>query len=319
MREYGHIETVRWFLDETVVAMDGELPSKFLSIPTPHDYYHIYILRVTTRLLNYIYSTSQECSEIFESEVLSENNADGYALDISMPIKLSPGIVKTAILIEEAEEKLQQYQQQLTVFSEKASFDNNGILEDLARRRLSLLDKLIDRTRLFHHAHLWLHWTSESLDQAAQIRTLIEEHGRFEEAGEDAYAFFAFPPLIVATLSCTAMIEEVGAKYINQFTSDSVNTDKTSSSRVLNLLDKYYADIDDFDIESVYSIIDARNEIAHYMTTRKNVVEIDLFQQYADGVAQSIFLVRNLVLEFMFDILNDFPGFIEGVDNSKAN
>lgn len=322
MREYDHIEAARWFLDEASIAIKedfSKLPPRCFQVPRPNDYYHVIILREMSDLVDYISHLGEEASQIFDEWVLSERNSAGRALDISMPVRLNQGIVQTAVLIEEAEEKLARYEDRIETAAESANFDTGGQYETGAKERLRLMDKIVNRTRLFLHAHLWLHWTSESLDQANQVRLLIEEYGRFENAGDGAYAFFAFPPLSVATLSCTAMIEEVGAMYINQFTTDSVNPDNTSCSVIIDLLERHYDDIGDFDVASIREIVvNARNKISHYLTKRKGLVGVEMFNQYALAITQSVFLVRSLVFDLIFDTINRFPGFIAGIDDIEG-
>ena len=136
----------------------------------------------------------------------------------------------------------------------------------------------------------------------------MEREDRFSGVGGNAFAYVAHPPIIVSTLACTAMIEEIGAEYINQFVSGkSVDLNKTRASDILETLADEFPNHPDFDISAIdETIVTARHDIAHYLRKRPEAVTVENHEEHmAQGLA-SIRLVGMLADQLLTQVVQDY-------------
>jgi hypothetical protein len=241
-------------------------------------------------------------------QIQADLKADGRIVDISSPVQLSNGVVETIKLIESGEPALREFEETILSLGERASFDGHPEYERLSKASLNLVDKIVPRTQLFLHTYLWIQWTTESLRQANQFAEQITDEQKYEDISESAFSYIAHPPLIVATIACTTMIEEVGTAYINSFADGKHhNPENTNVSEVLKDVAEEYVDSDEFDFTAIDDhVVGSRNEISHYIRRRKNVVSIADFEEFHQAVMEGVRLVNELLTELIDRPLNEF-------------
>lgn len=128
-----------------------------------------------------------------------------------------------------------------------------------------------------------------------------------------AFPYIAHPPLIVAAIACSTMIEEVGATYVNAFVEGkSYDLDETSVGDVFSDIIEEYPDIDDFDATAISDhVIGARNDVSHYVTKRENIASIDDFEDFYVAVIEGMELVDGLLAELVQKPIEDFEQSLE--------
>ncbi|QLC34304.1 hypothetical protein EFA46_008825 [Halarchaeum sp. CBA1220] len=130
----------------------------------------------------------------------------------------------------------------------------------------------------------------------------MAEHGYYDDLGVEGFGLVAFPPLITATLSCTAVLEDVGCIYINKYREpgeECINPDETRVGKILDLIEKRYPDSSDFDLDKIdQEVIQRRDEYAHYMERRQQTVTAEETDQFIEGIAEAFWLIRNLSRDY---------------------
>lgn len=303
MRNFGHISAVRVYIDR-VYDSNGGLGKAKVKVHDPIDPWHMAIVEEAYKLYPYVIERIQEVVNCYRNNLEARAKSDGQVIQPAFPVQISGGLTQIASIIEQAEPDLERFYNNMEEFDDRASYGTNRTYEEFARSELKNSRKIIKRTRLFLHTYLWILWTHESLLQANRFGGLLEDQSYFPENSENSFNYIAHPPLIVATLGCTAMIEEVGALYLNKLTSQSIPTDNTSCSKVIKKIRKSHLNVDEFDLDSIEEfVVDTRNDISHYITRRTNLVTLDEFEDYCMAILEGIELVRRLLILLLDDLL----------------
>lgn len=234
-------------------------------------------------------------------------------IDPAQPVQLSGGILDTVELIEEVEPVLEELEDSILASAERASFNDRSDYEKIARESINSTDKIVPRTELFLHTYLGIQWANESLRQANQFGGLLQSDHNFNRHSMRAFPYIAHPPLIVAAIACSTMIEEVGATYVNAFVEGkSYDLDETSVGDVFSDIIEEYPDIDDFDATAISDhVIGARNDVSHYVTKRENIASIDDFEDFYVAVIEGMELVDGLLAELVQKPIEDFEQSLE--------
>ena len=129
----------------------------------------------------------------------------------------------------------------------------------------------------------------------------------FNRAEDNVFSYVAHPPLIVATIGCTATIEEVGTFYLNKFTEKHHNPDNTSSSEILRDLKEYYPDSDPDIIDEIDdTVVQARNDISHYLSKRDSAIPVDNIQRYSELCQKCVVMMGLIMREIAGVRLREF-------------
>lgn len=171
------------------------------------------------------------------------------------------------------------------------------------------------------HTYLWILWTHESLNHAIQFHGLMKNQYDFEDLTHDSFPYISHPPLIVAIIACSTMIEEVGATWLNAYIDDMHHKmDETSVSEVLSDIEEHYSESGEFDIGGIETwVVDSRNEISHYITRRGETVELDEFEEFAKAVQKGVVLVESLLHDLVIPPLEGFQTQISRLTDSTTS
>lgn len=292
------IESVRWSCQYQLNLGVNRNDINRLYIPTPRDYWTVKLLRISEELIETVQNIGSQIDRLINTHLDPESGYDGYAVNPSEPYRIDPWLLDLVKLVLTTESELDEFQSRLKTLEGRVDFGTGGFYEPIVRQRLGLAWKIIPRFKMYAHANLWLYWISKSLNQIVQFKGLIEEDGYYKEVGEDGFPFLAFPPLLTAAISCTAVLEEVGAEYINAFGGKgvkSVDTDETNCSEILQLLEDVYPDIDRFDLDIIErEVIGSRNDYSHYMMRRATTIEQNTVDDFIEGIGHSFRLIGDL-------------------------
>lgn len=292
MRDFGDIEAVKILLDQETQQEDPEIEDK-ISPKLPCDSWHAAVIREAQKLKQYVGAIIFQSIKIYRDQIEIEAKSDGRLVDIRHPVRLSSGIRDSIELLEQAEPVLDRFETRLERYSQKAVFEQDDIYERLAAESLNFCDTVVPRARLSIHTYLWILWIHEALNQANQFAGLLANEYDFEQLSLNSFPYIAHPPLIVATIACSTMIEEVGAHYVNGCVEDEHrNLDETSVSEILEDLEQFHPRSEEFDFEKIDNwVVDTRNDISHYVTQRGETVSLDDFQSFYEAVIEGIELV----------------------------
>jgi hypothetical protein len=296
MRVFGDIEAVKTILHRE----NPDIEHRF-SPNLPGDPWHAAVVREAQKLNYYTEYLITRSIQIYQEQVRIETNSDGRVVDIRHPVRLSGGIRESIELLEEAEPVLEGFETRFENYSQKAVFEQDDIYEQIAAESLNFCDTIIPRVRLYIHTYLWIMWTNEALNQANQFGGLLMNEYDFEQLSVNSFPYIAHPPLIVATIACSTMIEEVGAYYVNGCVEDEHRSlDNTSASRILQDVREFYPDSEDFDIDKIDKwVVDTRNDISHYVTQRGETVSLDGFQMFYEAIVEGIELVDSVLTDLV--------------------
>ncbi|KAA9404624.1 hypothetical protein [Haloarcula sp. H-GB5] len=240
--------------------------------------------------------------EQYNRDIERRIETDGRVIDPSMPVRFSGAITDIAAIIERAGCELNELNQRMEQLSDSATFGQSSYYEEQARSALTNARKIIEIAELHPQTHLWLVWINESLSQASQIHYKTMEQNRFENHNDGVFTYVAHPPLVVATVGCTATIEEVGAFYLNKFTDRSHEPDNTSSKEVLRDLKATYERAEpELVDEIIETVVNARNDLSHYVTRREGAVPIDDMGRYIE-ICQACVKMTGILVREMADL-----------------
>lgn len=298
MQDPKKIESVRWSCQYQLNLGIDEKDITSIHIRIPRDYWSVKTLRISENLIESVQDIGSKVDRLINSHLDPDSGYDGFVINPSEPYRIDPGLLDLVRLVLTTESELDEFESQLKTLEGKIDFGSGGFYEPIVRYRLGLAWKIIPRFKIYAHANLWLYWISKSLNQVVQFRELIEQHDYYKEVGEDGFPFLAFPPLLTAAISCTAVLEEVGAMYVNAFGGEdvkSVKTDNTSCREILRLLEEVYPDVDNFDLDIVEEeVIDSRDDYSHYMMRRATTIEQNSVDNFLEGIGQAFRLIRGL-------------------------
>lgn len=302
MRKFGDVEAVKLLLKQ-----NPKVQQKVRFYPV-QDPWQVAIIRNGQKLCNYVHAAIIRAVDNYHEQIRIEQNTDGRLVEIRHPVRLSGGIQNAIELLETVEPMLNQFEQNFELLSEKAEFGHGDIYEKLAKDVLNFKGTIIPRARLHIHTYLWILWTHESLNHAIQFHGLMKNQHDFEELTNASFPYISHPPLIVATIACSAMIEEVGATWLNAYV-DEVHhkIDNTSVGEVVHDIETYYSQSNEFDFEGIEEwVVDTRNHISHYVTRRGETVGLDEFEEFAIAVQEGVNLVESLLSELVLPPIEGF-------------
>jgi hypothetical protein len=302
MREFGEVEAIQLYLEQF-----AEIPPK-LSFYTVSDAWLVAIVREGQKLVNFVESAIIKAIENYYDQIHIEQNSDGRAINIAHPVRLSGGIQDAIEILETISPKLTQFEQRFDFLNHKARFDSDDLYQDLATAALNFEDTIISRTRLHIHTYLWFLWTHESLNQAIQFYGLLMSQDDFEELSKAAFPYISHPPLIVATIAASTMLEEIGATWVNaKVEKSNYDMDETSVADVMEDIETYHPKSKDFDFTEIEEyVVDARNDISHYVTRRGETVGVEEFEEYVEAVQKVMNLVDVLLSELVLPPIEEF-------------
>lgn len=309
MRNFGDIDTARLRLCVSDIPPRKKFPEQAVSITPPLDHWHAAINYRSYRITEKISEWVIQVTEIYKRDFQRRREKDGRVINPQLPVEVSRGVLQVGNLIESAESEIKKTNKFLDYYRNQAEFGLNIPQEEMARENLRFLDKLIPRVRLFLHSYLWLLWMRESLEQVDRLYTSIQRSTGPAWINKDTFNFIAHPSIVVSVFACTSLIEEVGAKYINSCTSGHIHRDNTSPGQVLSNLQDQSDILDQYDIDHVREfVIDTRNEIAHYILQRVQVVETQDFKEFFLGILEGEVVVRGILNQLMEDLLRKKDG-----------
>lgn len=274
----------------------------------PGDSWQALLIQRTYELVNFCYDTIRQAYDIYNSQIETEKESVGRAINPTIPFQISGGIYDSIELIESVESTLENYHAQIRECVTNTQFGLNDSHERVAKTGINVYEDIIRRTRLFAHTYLWIHWANEGLRQANQFGAQLQSENNLKRFSEKVFPYLAHPALIVSTIACTTMIEEVGAEYINGFVSgNSYNHDETSASSILRDLKQEYPSSSEFDLNKISEhVIAPRDDLSHYVRKRKDVITMDEFKDFYLGVIESIEFVDDILLEILEPPIREF-------------
>ena len=240
MREFGQVEATKFYLD-LELDRTGTFTERKIKPQNPSNRWHAAIVRESYCLSKFAERSALRAVKIYQNQVKTEAETDGRVINPANPVQLSGGILDAIELLEAVETTLKTIETQMEYYDCKASFKTSDRYQEAAKIGLNYSRTIIPRVRLFIHTYLWILWTQEALRQANQFGAQLRNDNNFEHVSESAFPFISHPPLIVATIACSTMIEEVGAKYINAVIDGEPHPpDQTSAGPILSDLENYY-------------------------------------------------------------------------------
>jgi len=302
MRKFGDVEAVKLLLEQ-----DPEV-SQRVGLSPVQDPWQVAIIRNGQKLCKYVRAVIVQAVENYHEQIQIEQNTDGRLIEIRHPVRLSGGIHDAIELLETAEPMLNQFEQSFEILNENAEFGHGDIYEKLTKDALNFKDTIIPRVRLHIHTYLWILWTHESLNQAMQFHGLMKNRHDFEELTNTSFPYISHPPLIVATIACSTMIEEVGATWLNAYVKEVHHKmDNTSVGQVVNDIETHHSQSNEFDFGEIKEwVVDTRNDISHYVTRRGETVGLDEFEEFAIAVQEGMNLVNSLLSELIHPPIEEF-------------
>ncbi|QLG63734.1 hypothetical protein [Halorarum salinum] len=300
MIDFGHLEAIRFCLDWRM-DQEEEFPEQKVKYQKSENQWLVSIVRESYELSKFTRTSVNEAIKNYHRQIRTESETAGRLIDPANPVQISGGVLNSIKLKDEVEPQLNGFEDRIEQFGSEAVFGGHDEYEELAKAGLNYSRTILPRIRLFIHTYLWILWTHEALHQANRFGANLQSEHRFESFTTAAFPYIAHPPLIVATIACTTMIEEVGAEYINSYIDGKdYDRDHTSASSILTDLENKYAASDDFDINSIRSqVVESRDDVSHYVTKRDDVVNIDDFEEFYNSVIEGIELVDELLGELI--------------------
>jgi hypothetical protein len=302
MRKFGDVEAVKILLGQ-----HSEAPQK-VRFETVRDPWHVATIREGQKLCKFVQKVVAEAVDNYYRQIQKDQSTAARAINIRHPVRLSGGIRDAVRLLEAVEPILDQFEESFEVLNSKAEFGQNDIYEEIAKDTLNFQDSIIPRTRLYVHTQVWFLWVQESFNHAARFHGLIKEDQDFEKLTSDSFSYISHPPLIVAIIACSTMIEEVGARWLNAY-ADGVhhNIDETSVSGIIDDIETHYSQSDEYNLGEIEEwIVDTRNEISHYVTRRGDTVNLDELEEFGTAVTEGIELVAGLLGELVLPPIEEF-------------
>lgn len=302
MRSFGDVEAVKILLEQ-----HSEVPQKIRFEPV-QDPWHVATIREGQNLCKFVQTVVAEAVDNYYRQIQKDHSSAARAIDIRHPVRLSGGIRNAIGLLETAESTLDQFEESFKILNSKAEFGQNDLYEELAKDTLNFQDTIISRTRLYVHTQLWFLWVVESFNHAARFHGLMKNDHDFEELTSNSFPYISHPPLIVAIIACSTMIEEVGARWLNAYVSDVHHKiDETSVRCIIDDIETHYAQSDAYNLGEIEEwIVDTRNEISHYVTRRGDTINLDELEEFRTAIREGTELVASLLSELVLPPVEGF-------------
>lgn len=306
MRRFDDVEFVRTSLRFRPNPRET-LGTNPITIDKPSDPWHYAIIGESFRLERYAHSLKHDVSETVDEQIDIWDKSAGRVVK-PYPNQVSSGIIELAEMTGEALPVLQEFRNNIDFYDDMAYFGNNSASEIMAARHLNAARDLVDRTRLSLYTHLWLLWAMEGFNQVNEFGGIFENSDHFEDSPESIFTYVAYPAIAVTIFACSALIEEVGCEFLNKRSSDhSINPDKTSPRYIAQELDEYLNDHDEFDIQKIEKeIVDRRDNLAHYISERDDLVSRDELEDFLTGVGRTIEVTNYMINELDNEIYKEY-------------
>lgn len=303
MRAFGDLTAVRLALWE---QGDGS-PTK-LRVPLPDDQWHAAIIELCWRRFQYCLQVHNSAMSVYQTDLERRRSSDGRVLD-ALPVRLSWGIGQVADLLRTFGSTFEAFTTSIDRCRKRATFGNETDYELLSRRWLRHSRELRDRIEFSLQTSMWVQWISESLWQADELAThLQDDESRYlQQYGSDMFSYIAHPPLLVAVLTSAAMVEEVGAVTVKEIaTGIDPELDDTRLDEVIGWLRDEGLAPENIELDVLDDTLrDARNELSHSMTARGTAITLETFETYVEAVQMAVGLGLNLADRLAADVLTD--------------
>ncbi len=295
------MEAARWVTNQLLLNDSDPEKIQRIPVPLPQDYWSIKAVRISDSLFEDIQDSGVLIESILDEHL--NNDYAGHVVDPSEPYHIDRALVELVREIERVEPLLDQYHSRLKTAESSIQYGIGTFYESLARQRLSLSWKLIPRFKISAHTHLWLLWISKSLDQAVQFRNLLVEYDHYQDLGESAFGYLAFPALLNTAVSCTAVLEELGVEYLQAFreadNQDSYN--HTTCNSVLDDLSTTFPDFDNYETDLIREeVVEARDTFSHYMINRRDSVSTSTLDDFVRAIGQAFGLITSLATDLIW-------------------
>lgn len=297
MRKPARVRAARWRA-MAEFEKHGQVQPRSVQPKEPARGEYVGILIASTKIFQTARQAMSEAEQQYDRDIRTRIETDGRVIDPSMPVRFSGAVTDIAAIVDRTEREISELSHRMERTAESVGFDRDSFYEKQARSALTNARKVIEIAELHPRTHLWLVWINESLSQASQIHYQLMEQNRFGNHNDEVFTYVAHPPLIVATVGCTATIEEVGTFYLNKYTDRSHNPDNTSSKEVLQDLKETYERADPEVIEEIIeTIVRARNDLSHYITRREGAIPIGDVERFIELCKECVRITGILVRE----------------------
>ena len=303
MRPFGDLTAVHLALWE---QGDGS-PTK-LGVPLPDDQWHAAIIELCWRRFQYCLQVHHSAMSMYGTDLELRRSSDGRVFD-PLPVRLSWGMGQVADLLSNFGSTFEAFTTSIDACRKRATFGNETDYELLSRRWLRHSRELRDRIEFSLQTSMWIQWISESLWQADELAThLQDDESRYlQQYGPDMFSYIAHPPLLVAVLTSATMVEEVGAVTVKELAKGiDPELDDTRLEEVIGWLRDEGLVPENVELDVLDDTLrDARNELSHSMTARGRTVTIETFETYVEAVQMAVGLGLSLADRLAVDVLAD--------------
>ena len=303
MRSFGDITAVRLALWEH----DEGSPTK-LHIPFPVDQWHPAIIDLCWRRFQYCLQIHNSAMSVYQDDIELRGSYDGRAIN-PLPVRLSWGMREVVNLHTKFGATFDTFTTLIDWCRERATFGSGTRYERLSRRWLRYSRGLRDRVVFSLRTSMWIQWINQSLWEAHELLAHIQddESQYLQQYGPELFSYIAHPPLLVAVLTSSAMVEEVGAVTVKELDTDvDPDLDDTTLENVLGWLRDQNLTPENIDLNILDDRLrEARNDLSHSMTARATTVTLDTFETYAEAVQTAIRLGLSLVNQLVRDVMAD--------------
>lgn len=321
MNTWKQVESVRYLIERSI-DVDHVCPIRSVNEPNIPEDGLMEVLRLSHQGYQIGQAAMRSGRYFYFDDIRRNQESAGRIVDIAMPVQWSGGIDDLATLLEKVKSSLDEVLSELDTASQKAKFGTGCVYDESARRALvTICDQVSNRALLYIRAHLWCLWALEAVRQLGRIYTQFTDSKVDKKWDSIQFPYIAHPPILVSTLSTAASVEEVGAEYINKYTSDHVDPDKTNLSTVLTLLEEHCPNTDSFDLEKIGKFVKTpRNNLAHYLSKRDSV-NIDNTEDFVEAIMECSMMIREIVEIMLMDALQAYeqiplPDAFDGRGNS---
>ena len=301
MRSFGDLTAVHLALREH----DGGSSMK-LHIPLPADQWHVAIIDLCWRRFQYCLQVQNSAMSVYQDDIELRGSYDGRVIN-ALPVRLSWGMKEVVDLHTEFGSTFDTFTTSIDWCRERATFGNGTPYERLSRYWLRYSRDLRDRVAFSLQTSMWIQWINQSLWEAHELSAHIQddESKYLQQYGPEQFSYIAHPPLLVAVLTSSAMIEEVGAVTVKELdTNVDPDLDDTTLENVLGWLRDENLAPENIDLEVLDDRLrEARNDLSHSMTARATTVTLETFETYAEAVQTAIGLGLSLVNRLTTEVL----------------
>lgn len=296
---------MRTFEDVEAAKIDLKFRSNYrksldknrVRIDSPANPWHYAIIAESFRLERYAHNLKYEISNTVDKQIDIWDSSAGRVIEPSYPNQMSRGIIELAKIAGDAVPRLNRFKRNIEFYDDKASFGYDSDSDEMARNHLNAAREMVRRTRLSIYTHIWILWAMEGFNQVNEFGGLFESPHHFEGYPESTFTYIAYPPLAVTIFACSALIEEVGCKFLNKMTEKgNINEDSTSPRYILNELRSNLDDSGKFDLDKIdQEIVDRRNDLSHYISEREGMIRIDELEDFYSGIGETIGVTTHMI------------------------